>query len=171
MDDIILVDIHDNAVGTMEKLEAHQKGVLHRAFSVLVFNSKGELLLQKRSAKKYHSAGLWTNTCCSHPKPDERMDEATRCRLIYEMGIDVQPEFDFKFIYKAVLDQNLTEHELDYVFTASYDGEPSINTDEVADWKYMDLQALKKDIHQHPEQYTAWFRIILDHPKFRSVPV
>lgn len=171
MEDIILVDVHDNPVGTMEKMEVHRKGLLHRAFSVLVFNSKGELLLQKRSAKKYHSAGLWTNTCCSHPKPAERIDAATRSRLIYEMGIDVQPEFDFKFIYKASLDQNLTEYELDHVFVATFDGEPVINTDEVDDWKYMSLQELKDDIHQRPEDYTAWFRIILDHPKLRSIPV
>lgn len=171
MDDIILVDTNDNPTGTMEKMEAHRKGVLHRAFSVLVFNSRGEVLLQKRSSKKYHSAGLWTNTCCSHPKPNEVLNEAARLRLIYEMGIDVQPEFGFKFIYRAALDQNLIEHELDHVFLASFDGIPLINEEEVDDWKYMSLSSIRHDMQENPLDYTAWFKIIVDHPKLRSVPV
>lgn len=171
MDDIILVDANDNPTGTMEKMEAHRKGILHRAFSVLVFNSRGEMLLQKRSSKKYHSAGLWTNTCCSHPKPNEALNEAAHLRLIYEMGIDVQPEFAFKFIYRAALDQNLIEHELDHVLLATFDGIPMINEEEVDDWKYMSLSSIRDDMQQNPQDYTAWFRIIVDHPKLRSVPV
>jgi len=123
-DHVILVDESDHELGSMEKMEAHRKGVLHRAFSVLLFNSKGEVLLQKRSASKYHSAGLWTNTCCSHPKPAENIDIAVRRRLQEEMGIDSNPEFAYKFIYKTTLDNNLTEHELDYVFIGTFDGEP-----------------------------------------------
>ena len=124
MEKIILVDEHDNAIGTMEKMEAHRRGVLHRAFSIILFNSNGEILLQKRSKSKYHSGGLWTNTCCSHPLPNESIQDATRRRLKQEMGIDLQPEFAFKFIYKTPLDQNLIEHEYDHVFIGTFDGDP-----------------------------------------------
>lgn len=162
-DHVLLVDENDQVVGTMEKLEAHQKGLLHRAFSILLFNSKGELLLQKRARNKYHSGGLWTNTCCSHPLPDETMESATRRKLKQEMGIDLQPEFAYKFIYRSVLDSQLTEHECDYVFIGTYDGEPDINRDEVEDWKFVPLDHIRKDAKKHPEQYTSWFRLILDH--------
>jgi len=164
MEEIILVDELDNAIGTMEKMEAHQKGLLHRAFSVLVFNANGEVLLQKRARNKYHSGGLWTNTCCSHPGPNESMEEATRRRLKHEMGIDVQPEFAFKFIYKAALDRDLIEHELDHVFTATFNGAPVINKEEVESWRFMDLKSLQADIHQSPNAYTPWFKLILNHP-------
>jgi isopentenyl-diphosphate delta-isomerase len=164
MEEIILVDEQDNAIGTMEKMEAHQKGVLHRAFSVLLFNASGQVLLQKRSRKKYHSGGLWTNTCCSHPAPNELIEEATRRRLKHEMGIDVQPEFAFKFIYKAALDRNLIEHEFDHVFTATFNGTPVINKEEVESWRFMDLTALRADIQQSPEAYTPWLKLILNHP-------
>ncbi|HTJ47854.1 MAG TPA: isopentenyl-diphosphate Delta-isomerase, partial [Cyclobacteriaceae bacterium] len=117
MEHVILVDERDDAIGTMEKIEAHEKGLLHRAFSILLFNSKGEFLLQKRSKKKYHSGGLWTNTCCSHPLPDEQIEEATRRKLKQEMGIEVKTEFAYKFIYKTNLDKNLIEHEYDHVYT------------------------------------------------------
>ena len=163
MENVILVDESDNVVGTMEKMEAHRRGVLHRAFSILLFNTKGEVLLQKRSANKYHSAGLWTNTCCSHPLPDEPVDRATRRKLKQEMGIDLQPEFAYKFIYKAPLDNGLTEHEFDHVFVGQFEGEPSINTDEVEDWKFVNLEALKQDVHHNPDAYTAWFKLILNH--------
>jgi isopentenyl-diphosphate delta-isomerase len=169
MEDIILVDIHDNAIGTMEKMEAHRKGVLHRAFSILLFNSRGEMLLQKRSKSKYHSGGLWTNTCCSHPLPHESINEATRKRLIHEMGIDVQPEFAFKFIYKTDLDRNLIEHELDHVFIGTFDGIPSINEEEVEEWKFMNLSSIRKDIKLDPDSYTAWFKLIVNHPELNRI--
>ena len=163
MENVVLVDENDNAIGTLEKMEAHRLGVLHRAFSILLFNAKGEVLLQKRSATKYHCAGLWTNTCCSHPLPGEPVDLAARRKLKQEMGIELQPEFAYKFIYKAPLDNGLTEHELDHVFVGQFDGKPVINTDEVEDWKYVSLTDLKEDILQRPEIYTPWFKLILDH--------
>ena len=162
MEQVILVDAHDNAVGTMEKMEAHRKGVLHRAFSVLVFNSKGELLLQKRARSKYHSGGLWTNTCCSHPSATESIEESVRRRVLFEMGIDVQPTFSFKFVYRADLDHGLIEHELDHVFTARYDGDPRVNPDEVEDWKYVDLATLREDMKREAGAYTVWFGKILE---------
>jgi len=163
MEHVILVDEHDNEVGTMEKLEAHQKGVLHRAFSVLLFNTKGEVLLQKRAKSKYHSGGLWTNTCCSHPLPGESIHNATRRKLNQEMGIDLQPEFVYKFIYNASLDKDLIEHELDHVFIGTYDGKPNINTDEVEDWKYIDVASLRMDMKKNPDHYTAWFTLMMNH--------
>lgn len=169
MEDIILVDIHDNAIGTMEKMEAHRKGILHRAFSILLFNSRGEMLLQKRSKSKYHSGGLWTNTCCSHPLPHESLTEATRRRLIHEMGIDVQPEFAFKFIYKTELDSNLIEHELDHVFIGTFDGVPEINEDEVEEWKFMNISSIRKDMKLYPDSYTAWFKLIVNHPELNGI--
>ncbi|MEO7990495.1 MAG: isopentenyl-diphosphate Delta-isomerase [Chryseolinea sp.] len=169
MEHVILVDEFDNAIGTMEKLEAHQKGILHRAFSVLLFNSKGEILLQKRAIGKYHSGGLWTNTCCSHPLPGESMEEATRRKLIQEMGIDLKPEFAYKFIYKTNLDDNLIEHEYDHVFIGTHDGDPIINDEEVEDWKFTDLSSLRIDVKENPEAYTYWFRLIINHPQLNTV--
>ena len=167
-DHVILVDESDQELGFMEKMEAHRKGVLHRAFSVLLFNSKGEVLLQKRSAFKYHSARLWTNTCCSHPKPAENIDVAVRRRLQEEMGIDSKPEFAYKFIYKTALDNNLTEHELDYVFIGTFDGKPVINSHEVDDWKFVSLDAARQHINLHPELYTHWFKLIITHPQLSA---
>jgi isopentenyl-diphosphate delta-isomerase len=164
MEKVILVDEHDNVIGTMDKMEAHQKGVLHRAFSILVFNSKGEMLLQKRSKGKYHSGGLWTNSCCSHPGLHESIEESARRRLKHEMGIDLEPEFAYKFLYKSNVGNNITEHELDHVFTGVYDGIPSINTDEVEDWKFVNLTDLRRDIETNPDNYTTWFKLIVDHP-------
>ncbi len=161
MEHVILVDAHDKEIGTMEKMEAHRQGLLHRAFSILLFNSDGDILLQKRAQHKYHSGGLWTNTCCSHPLPDESMAEATRRKLKQEMGIDLQPEFAYKFTYKTTLDHGLTEHEVDHVFIGTFDGIPSINTDEVEDWKFMSLDDLKEDAQRNPHQYTSWFKLIL----------
>lgn len=169
MEHVILVDEFDNAIGTMEKLEAHQKGVLHRAFSVLLFNSKGELLLQKRALGKYHSGGLWTNTCCSHPLPGESMNDATRRKLIQEMGIDLKPEFAYKFIYKTNLNDNLIEHECDHVFIGSYDGDPIINVEEVEEWKFTHLASLRTDIKANPDAYTYWFKLIINHPQLNTV--
>lgn len=169
MEHVVLVDSQDNPIGTMEKLEAHQKGVLHRAFSILLFNSKGELLLQKRAKTKYHSGGLWSNTCCSHPLPGESMADATRRKLKQEMGIDLQPEFAYKFIYKANLDGNLIEHEYDHVFVAKFDGEPIINKEEVEQWKYSKVNAISEDALSNPGLYTFWFQLILVQDEFKSI--
>jgi isopentenyl-diphosphate delta-isomerase len=145
----------------MEKMEAHEKGLLHRAFSVLIFNSKGQMLLQKRARAKYHSGGLWTNACCSHPAPNESVAEAAKRRLKEEMGIDAEPKFDYKFTYKTPLDQNLVEHEVDHVFTATFDGNPVININEVEDWKFVDINELLVDIGSNPQHYTEWFKLIV----------
>lgn len=169
MEHVILVDEFDNAIGTMEKLEAHRKGMLHRAFSVLLFNSKGEILLQKRAVGKYHSGGLWTNTCCSHPLPGESINEATRRKLIQEMGIDLNPEFAYKFIYKTHLDDNLIEYECDYVFIGTFDGNPIINDEEAEDWKFIDLSSLRTDIKENPDAYTYWFKLIINHTQLKTV--
>jgi len=169
MEKVILVDEADNETGTMEKMEAHQKGVLHRAFSILLFNSKGKVLLQKRSVKKYHSGGLWTNTCCSHPLPGESIRHAAKRKLWQEMGIDLQPEYAFKFIYKTPLDHQLIEHELDHVLIGQFDGEPDINPEEVDEWKLADVDELRKEINKNPEAYTFWFRIIINHPELSHV--
>ncbi len=159
---VILVDPMDREIGTEEKLKAHREGKLHRAFSVFVFNTSGELLLQKRSETKYHSGGLWTNTCCSHPRPGESHDCAARRRLYEEMGFDCELTGLFSFIYHARLENNLFEHELDHVFVGHYDGQPVPNSDEVDDWKWMDIDGLKRDIGESPEHYTCWFKLILN---------
>jgi isopentenyl-diphosphate delta-isomerase len=168
MEEVILVDENDNPIGTMEKMEAHQKGLLHRAFSILVYNSKGQLLMQKRSWKKYHSGGLWTNTCCSHPRPDEAIEDALRRKLKQEMGIDVTPQFSHKFIYRTDLGNNLTEHEYDHVYVARYDGEPVINHDEVDEWRFEDVSSLRDAMKKSPQDYTYWFRLILSHGELRA---
>jgi isopentenyl-diphosphate Delta-isomerase len=171
MEHVILVDSNDKQIGTMEKMEAHRKGVLHRAFSVLLFDQSGRILIQKRAKAKYHSSGLWTNTCCSHPLPGESLKVATRRRLKEEMGIDLQPAFSHSFIYKAELDKDLIEHEFDHVFVGTFTGTPQINKKEVEDWKYVDLSWLKKDMERHPESYTEWFKLIINHPAFSSLHV
>ena len=162
MEQVILVNVADQVVGFMEKMEAHEKGLLHRAFSVFVFNSKGELMLQQRAAHKYHSGGLWTNTCCSHPRQGETVLDAAERRLMEEMGMSCALKESFSFIYKAELDQGLTEHELDHVVMGWYDGTPNINPDEVQDWKYVSLEDIKEDIKNSPETYTEWFKIIFE---------
>lgn len=159
---VILVDQEDNAIGTMEKMEAHRKGVLHRAFSVMLYNSKGDILLQRRARSKYHSGGLWTNACCSHPLPDETMDEATRRKLKQEMGIDLRTEYVYKFIYRTSLDKGLIEHEYDHVFKGIFDGEPVINKQEVEDWKFISPRQLLDDIALNPQNYTHWFKLIVE---------
>lgn len=159
---VILVDKYDNPTGEMEKIEAHRKALLHRAFSVFIFNTKGELLLQRRARNKYHSGGLWTNTCCSHPYPGEETGHAAHRRLMEEMGMDTDLEYIRKFIYKAPFDNALTEHELDYIFIGITDDQPHINPDEVSEYKYMSLPDLERDIKEHPEKYSAWFYIILE---------
>lgn len=157
--DIILVDDQDVQTGVMEKLEVHQKALLHRAFSVFIFNDKKEMLLQKRADKKYHSAGLWTNACCSHPKPGENTTSAAQIRLQEEMGFNTQLKKAFDFIYKAPFDNGLTEHEFDHVFVGTYDGNIIPNADEVSDYCYKPVEEIKNSIASHPQKYTEWFKI------------
>lgn len=171
MEHVILVDTEDNETGTMDKMEAHKQGVLHRAFSILLFDASGKMLLQKRSMNKYHSSGLWSNTCCSHPIPGESLEIATRRRLREEMGIDMQPAYSHTFIYKAQLDKDLIEHELDHVFVGSFKGEPNINRTEVEDWKWVDLAWLREDMLKNPQTYTVWFKLIVNHPELTTLPV
>jgi len=171
MENVILVDEFDHPIGTMEKMEAHQKGILHRAFSILLFNAQGQMLLQKRAQGKYHSAGLWTNTCCSHPLPGESVEDAAFRKLKQEMGIEMKTEFAYKFIYKAPLDNGLTEHECDHVLTGTFDGTPKINIQEVQDWKFVDVAELKEDIVRNPDYYTHWFRLIMNHTELAGLVV
>ena len=165
MDKVVLVDTEDNSLGTMEKMEAHEKGLLHRAFSVFVFNDAGELLLQRRALSKYHSGGLWTNTCCSHPRIDETPIIAGKRRLIEEMGFTAELEDTFSFIYEAKLDNDLTEHELDHVLIGHYNDAPVPNKLEVDSWRYSPMSEIELDMEKHPENYTIWFKIIFDQVK------
>ena len=160
---VILVDENDNQVGLMPKLEAHQKGLLHRAFSIFIFNSKYELLLQKRASSKYHSGGLWTNTCCSHPREGEDTLDAANRRLIEEMGIETSLRKVHDFIYKAELDNNLTEHEFDHVLYGIYNEDPIINKDEADDFKWIDMDSLNEDIKTNGDNYTIWFKIAFEY--------
>jgi isopentenyl-diphosphate delta-isomerase len=159
---VVLVDREDRPIGTMGKMEAHQKALLHRAFSVFVLNSKKELLLQQRAWSKYHSPGLWTNTCCSHQRESETSLEAGNRRLAEEMGMAVALEELFTFIYKTEFDNGLSEHELDHVLLGYADQDPKINPEEVASFKWMPIDSLQKDLIENPEQYTVWFKIIFD---------
>ena len=159
---VILVNEHDEQIGLMPKMEAHEKAVLHRAFSVFVFNTKNELMLQQRAAHKYHSPLLWTKTCCSHQRDGESNIEAGTRRLKEEMGFTTDLKETTSFIYKAPFDNGLTEHELDHIMLGYYENEPIINKQEVEDWKWMPLEDVKHDINVHPEQYTAWFKIIFE---------
>lgn len=159
---VILVNEKDEPIGLMGKMEVHEKGLLHRAFSVFVFNSKQEVLLQQRAACKYHSPNLWTNTCCSHPRAGETNQQAGERRLQEEMGLQVPLREVFSFIYKAPFDNGLTEHEYDHVLIGYSDAQPQINPEEVASWKWLSLEAIKEDILQAPERYTAWFKIIFE---------
>ena len=156
---LILVDENDNEVGIMDKWSAHKEGVLHRAFSVFVFNLKGELLLQQRAEEKYHSAGLWSNTCCSHPIKGEKIETAISRRLQQEMGMVCETEFKFSFIYKALFENGLTEHELDHVYFGTTDSQPVPEPAEVKDWKYISLKDLAIDVEVNPENYSAWLKI------------
>ena len=161
MERVILVDKDDTPQGTMEKMEAHEKGVLHRAFSVFIFNSNGEMLLQQRAFSKYHSGGLWTNTCCSHPREGEATIEAAHRRLQEEMGFDCEIKKAFDFIYKKELDKGLTEHELDHVFIGEFEGEFCFNPEEVNAVVYMPVKDVLNEVEQAPENYTEWFKICL----------
>jgi isopentenyl-diphosphate delta-isomerase len=158
---LILVDEKDHQIGLLDKLTVHQTGVLHRAFSVFIFNANDELLLQQRADEKYHSAGLWSNTCCSHPLSGEKTDDAVNRRLEEEMGLQCNTDFKFSFIYKMPLENGLTEHEFDHVYFGRSDDAPKLNLNEVKDWKYLSLQKLKEEILLNPQIYSAWLKICL----------
>jgi isopentenyl-diphosphate delta-isomerase len=162
MNQVILVNEFDEEIGSMEKLEAHQKGLLHRAFSVFVFNSKKELLLQKRALGKYHSEGLWTNTCCSHPSPNETIENAAVRRLKEEMGYSCTVIKTFSFIYDVALDNELIEHELDHVVIGISDENPVLNPAEASDFDWKSIDSIKNEMDLFPENYTSWFKIILN---------
>lgn len=154
---VILVNENDQVIGKMEKMEAHEKALLHRAISVFVLNSKGEWLLQRRALNKYHSSGLWTNTTCSHPYPDESTHAAAERRLLEEMGLTCELKEIFTFIYKEKLDNNLSEYELDHVFVGFSDDLPQINKTEVMEWRYISFDQICSEIETNPSKYTVWF--------------
>ena len=161
-ENVILVNNEDEQIGLMPKLEAHEKALLHRAFSVFVLNSKNEIMLQQRAHHKYHSPLLWTNTCCSHQREGESNTQAGTRRLFEEMGFKTDLKELFHFIYKAPFDNGLTEHELDHVMIGYYDEKPEINPEEVEAWKWMTIEEVKSDMLLQPEIYTVWFKIIFD---------
>ena len=161
MIEVILVDKNDVQIGTMEKMEAHKRGLLHRAFSIFIFNSNGEFLLQQRAPNKYHNGGLWTNTCCSHPLPGENVLKAAYRRLSEEMGFITSLSPAFNFIYNATFDNGLTEHEFDHVFTGIYEGEIKADKTEVSDYCYKKLKDIDDSLQTHPQKYTEWFKIAL----------
>jgi isopentenyl-diphosphate delta-isomerase len=158
---VILVDEADKEIGTEEKMKTHKEGKLHRAFSIFIFNPKGEMLLQKRAKSKYHSGGLWSNACCSHPRPGEDIEQAAHRRLMEEMGFDCDLQESFDFVYKANLDHNLTEYEFDHVFIGKYEGKIKLNPEEAEDFKWVNIDALKENVEKHPEKYTVWFKCAL----------
>jgi len=162
MEYVLLVDEKDNEIGVMEKLQAHQEALLHRAISIFVFNDQQQLLLQKRAGEKYHSPLLWTNTCCSHPRPGEVLIDAAHRRLREEMNMSCDLMHQFSFIYKAVLEDGLTEHELDHVFFGYSNALPVPDAAEVADWKYLSLNQIRQELQSQPELYTSWFKIVFD---------
>ncbi|GAB2829347.1 isopentenyl-diphosphate Delta-isomerase [Ferruginibacter profundus] len=159
MNRLILVDEHDVPLGTIEKMEAHEKALLHRAFSVFIFNTKGEMLLQQRAFTKYHSGGLWTNACCSHPYVDQDTLAAAEKRLQEEMGFTTPLTKAFEFVYKAPFDNGLTEHEYDHVFIGTYEGTITPDKEEVADYCFKPVNEIRSLLEQHPDQYTVWFKI------------
>ncbi len=161
---VILVDNQDNQIGLMEKLKAHEYGLLHRAFSVFILNSKGKMLLQKRAASKYHSPNLWTNACCSHPQPNEDLQDACKRRLKEEIGIHTTQDLEHigHVLYKAPFENGLTEHEYDHILVLRTEEQPILNPDEASDFRYADIQDIKKEIEQRPEEFTVWFKLILE---------
>tara|TARA_B100001996_G_scaffold304910_1_gene245905 strand:+ start:9280 stop:9804 length:525 start_codon:yes stop_codon:yes gene_type:complete len=161
-ENVVLVDKNDKFIGLMPKMEAHQKGLLHRAFSVFIFNDKNEIMLQKRALNKYHSPGLWTNTCCSHPRNNESIISAGLRRLNDEMGFQTDLKELFNFIYKESFENGLVEYEFDYVLIGSYNNSPKLNLIEAEDWKWMSLDEIKKDVEANPNNYTAWLKIIIN---------
>ena len=161
MEFVVLVDEHDRGVGEAEKMQAHKLGLLHRAFSVLVYNAKGEMLLQQRAVIKYHSGGLWSNACCGHPRPGENIEEAANRRLREEMGFNCNLKFSFKFIYRTSFINRLIEHELDYVFTGVYDDEVIPEINEVQAMRWITMDNLKKEITENPNDFSVWFQKII----------
>jgi len=159
---IVLVDEQDRAVGVEEKIRVHQLGALHRAFSVFVVNAEGQLMMQRRALTKYHSRGLWSNTCCGHPRPDEPLEQAARRRLKEEMGFDSHLTELFAFVYRAELEDGLVENEYDHVLLGCFEGIPEPDPAEIVEWKWVNLATLSVDIEEHPESYTYWFRISFD---------
>lgn len=170
MEEVILVNKKDEVVGKEEKMRTHLEGKLHRAFSILLFNKKGEILIQKRAKSKYHSGGLWSNTCCSHPRPNEELMKAAKRRLKEEMGISCNLKKIFNFIYKVKLG-DLTEYEFDHVFFGEFNGKPKPSKKEVADWKWIKLSDLEVDLKKNPQKYTPWFKIILKIIKKRKIKI
>jgi isopentenyl-diphosphate Delta-isomerase len=156
---VVLVNELDEPIGEMDKMEVHRKGLLHRAFSIFIFDSKGNMLIQQRAADKYHGAFLWTNTCCSHPLPGEGPEEAAKRRLAEEMGFHTTLQEVFSFTYHAEVENDLIEHEFDHVFTGEYNGPVHPNPHEVAAYKYVSMKQLKQQLQQHPEHFTTWFRL------------
>jgi isopentenyl-diphosphate delta-isomerase len=170
VEQVILVNEHDVELGTMEKMEAHLTGTLHRAFSIFIFNAKGEMLLQQRAATKYHNGGLWTNACCSHPLPGEVTLTAATRRLQEEMGFTTTLEKVFDFTYKTLFENGLTEHEFDHVFIGTYDGEINVNNAEVKDYCFKTISEIESSMQTHPQKFTAWFKIAFPKIKgFRTV--
>ena len=161
-ENVVLVDKNDKFIGLMPKMEAHQKGLLHRAFSVFIFNDKNEIMLQKRALNKYHSPGLWTNTCCSHPRNNESIISAGLRRLNDEMGFQTDLKELFNFIYKESFENGLVEYEFDYVLIGSYNNSPKLNLIEAGDWKWMSLDEIKRNVEANPNNYTAWLKIIIN---------
>tara|TARA_Y100000310_G_scaffold328469_1_gene396638 strand:+ start:501 stop:1022 length:522 start_codon:yes stop_codon:yes gene_type:complete len=161
MERVILVDEQDNQIGTEEKLDAHQKGALHRCFSIFIFNSKGELLLQQRAQEKYHSGGIWASSCCSHQREKETTIDAAHRRLQEEFGFDCELKESFTFTYKASFPNGLTEHEFDHVLLGTFDDTPKPNKEEIMDWKWVNVQQLQEDIVAHPNLYAPWLKIAL----------
>lgn len=159
---VVLVNSNDEPIGLMPKLEVHQKGLLHRAFSIFIVNANGEIMMQQRVLNKYHSGGLWTNTCCSHPGIDEPIQEAANRRLKEEMNISCDLMFVSKFIYKAEFGNGLIEHEYDHVFFGYSDDIPVINKSEASDWKWMNIDELKEDLNINPSSYTVWLKPALE---------
>lgn len=162
MEQVILVDAKDQPIGTMEKLQTHKEGRLHRCFSILIFNQAGEILLQQRALNKYHTPGLWTNTCCSHQRPGEETLAAAHRRLVEEMGFDCALHEVYEFVYKVPFENGLWEHEFDHVLIGRYDGKVSPNSEEVNAYRWMSMDKLKQDMKDNPHHYTPWFHIILD---------
>lgn len=164
MEEVVLVDENDQVLGTMEKIQAHREGLLHRAFSVLIFNDKNEMLIHKRAADKYHCGGLWTNACCSHPRPNEKTIDAAKRRLTEEMGFTCELKYVDSFIYKVGFSNGLTEHEFDHLYIGKYNDSFEPNPAEVEDWKYVSIDQIKKEIDKEPDLYTFWFKnIITEH--------
>lgn len=160
-DKVILVDENDNAIEEMDKMEAHVKGILHRAFSVFIFNEKDEMLIHKRAENKYHGGGLWTNACCSHPQWGENVKESALERLQFEMGLACDIAHQFSFLYESTVENNLIEHEFDHVFIGITDKQPLINHEEVIDYKWINPEDLQQDILRYPNYYTVWFKMAL----------